>query len=122
LARCDRRAARSRAAPEARYAQLATVVARAVLREQGAIVFSTDARSPKLVELLADPRAELCWYFADAREQIRIAGEVVRARADAPGPAWLSREALWGALSGASRASFAWPAPGSPREGCACFG
>ncbi|UQA58501.1 pyridoxamine 5'-phosphate oxidase family protein [Polyangium aurulentum] len=123
---------RSRATPEVRYAQLATVdasgaprcrtiVVRAVVPEHGAIVFSTDARSPKTGEILAEPRAELCWYFAETREQLRIAGEVVLARADAPGPSWLSREALWSALSAASRASFAWPAPGSPRAEGALF-
>jgi PPOX class probable FMN-dependent enzyme len=132
LATVEHLLARSRRTPEARYAQLATVsaagaprcrtiVVRAIVPEHGAIVFSTDARSPKAAELLTDPRAELCWYFTEAREQIRIAGEVVLARADAPGLPWLSREALWNSLSDASRASFAWPAPGSSRADDAAF-
>ena len=119
---------RSRDDPAAYFAQLATrglddaprcrtVVIRAIVEAEGAVLFCTDARSPKVEQLAADPRAELCWYLADPREQFRLAGEVALARAGDVAPAWRSREALWDYLPEATRAAFSGPAPGAPRRG-----
>lgn len=118
--------ARSRNDPAAHFAQLATrgldgaprcrtVVIRAIVEAEGAMLFCTDARSPKLEQIAADPRAELCWYFADAREQFRFAGEIALSGAGDTSPAWRSREALWDYLPEATRASFAGPPPGALR-------
>ncbi|MEM1413871.1 MAG: pyridoxamine 5'-phosphate oxidase family protein [Myxococcota bacterium] len=111
---------RSKKHPIARYAQLATVgadggprcrtvVVRGLSDAPRGVWFVTDGRSAKATELAQDPRAELCWYFAGLREQYRLRGRV-RAWDDA------GRAEAWARLSPASRATFLWPPPGTPRQ------
>ena len=109
---------RSRRHAIARYAQLATVeagaprcrtvVVRGVDAERGAVWFVTDGRSAKAAQLVADPRAEICWYFAGLREQYRLRGAIEPLE-----PA--ARQEAWEGLSPASRAVFFAPPPGTPR-------
>lgn len=124
---------RSHAHAAAFYAQLATrardgaprcrtIVVRGLVREEGALIFCTDTRSPKVEQIEADPRAELCWYFVGLREQFRLAGEVVLTRGDeekgegaVTSPPWLSLDDLWTSLSSRARAAFFGPPPGAPR-------
>jgi PPOX class probable FMN-dependent enzyme len=107
--------------PSARFAQLATVAAggfprcrtivlRAFDEERGTLAFTTDARSAKVAELAAAPEAEICWYFDESREQFRLAGHLSFLAGEE-----IERRALWSALAPAARASFSWPAPGTPR-------
>ena len=56
-------------APEAR-----TVVLRAFDPATRALTFYTDARSPKVAELTADPRATVLLYDPDAKVQLRLTG------------------------------------------------
>ncbi len=55
--------------PQARYAVL-----RAVDPAGGTVAFHTDRRSPKVAQLLADPR--LSWCFFGHGEQVRLSGTV----------------------------------------------
>lgn len=115
-----RRLQASEATAGARFAQLATltphgrpavrtVVVRGV-RRCGTLEITTDTRSAKAAELAACGWAELCWYFVDAREQLRLTGAATLV-AD---PDDARRLALWKAMSPASRAAFYGPAPGAP--------
>ena len=88
--------------PQARY-----VVLRAVSADEGRVAFHTDARSPKLAELRADPR--IAWTFFGHGEQLRLAGTVTLHADDAPA------DAAWAALRRLSRRTYAVPrAPGTP--------
>lgn len=92
----------SEAGPQARY-----VVLRAVSADEGRVAFHTDARSPKLAELRADPR--IAWTFFGHGEQLRLAGTVTLHADDAPA------DAAWAALRRLSRRTYAVPrAPGAP--------
>ncbi|MEO0326949.1 MAG: pyridoxamine 5'-phosphate oxidase family protein, partial [Myxococcota bacterium] len=110
---------RSQRHPVARYAQLATVdasgaprcrtvVVRGLVEAPRGVWFVTDGRSGKAAELDREPRVELCWYFAGLREQYRLRGTVEVLDAAGRGDAWTR-------LSPASRATFLWPPPGTPR-------
>jgi PPOX class probable FMN-dependent enzyme len=116
-----------------RFVQLATVrpdgrpavrtlVFRGFLGDSSDMVFTTDARSAKCAEIRRSPEAEICWYFAGTREQFRLYGGVrlVDASLDEHlHEARVLHEArrdTWRALSDETRASFAWPTPGEPRD------
>lgn len=91
----------------------------------------TDARSRKVGECAANPRAEVCWYLPKTREQFRIAGtleiigaaeageeeEAAAAGAGANRLALLRavRDGAWMRMSDAGREQFFWPHPGQPR-------
>ncbi len=88
--------------PQARY-----VVLRAVSPDEGRVAFHTDARSPKVAELRADPR--IAWTFFGHGEQLRLAGTVALHADDG------AADAAWAALRRLSRRTYAVPrAPGTP--------
>ncbi|CAM9386288.1 unnamed protein product, partial [Discosporangium mesarthrocarpum] len=107
--------------PTSRYLQIATsaigggvscrtVVFRGFWEETGALKFITDHRSQKIQEIETDPRAEVCWYFRETREQFRIKGslQVVHAR-ETDNTLMNMRKVQWTQISPASRASFNTP-------------
>ena len=118
-------------APHARFAQLATlqggaeprpavrtVVVRGFL-DDGRMLISTDMRSEKVAELAAHSACELCWYFADTREQFRLNGRghivaAPTARLDARLD--LPMQATWAERSNQARQSYTWPQPGRRRD------
>ena len=57
-----------------RGAQVRTLVFRGFSKEGYGLLMCSDARSAKMNELANDPRAQIAWYFADAREQFRLSG------------------------------------------------
>jgi len=110
---------RHRSDPTARFAQLATtdearrprcrtVVVRRFDPKTARLHVVTDARSAKVAQLERSPWAELCWYFPKTREQFRLLARGTVLRGD------ITHE-LWEGLSGDSRRSFLWPAPGQSR-------
>lgn len=118
--------------PSTRYAQLATVrpdgrpanrtvVVRDLVGPSARPLFTSDARSAKLDDLNAEPRAELCWYFGPTREQFRLSGVVEVVGDDAPAGLASLRHNAWDALPDGSRRTFAWPPPGAPRADPAAF-
>ncbi len=119
---------RNRSKPYSRYLQLATltaegrpanrtVVFRGFYGHSNALMFVTDVRSEKVVDVTQNPWGELCWYFTQTREQFRLAGAIILVTADTADPALLqARQECWESLSEASRQSFHWPAPGTPRH------
>jgi PPOX class probable FMN-dependent enzyme len=117
---------RERSLAHSRYLQLATVdaagaprvrtvVFRAFEDNGDTLLAVTDRRSAKICDLLATPRAELCWYFVSGREQYRIAAAVRIHDGAAGTPALRSR--IWDALSLAARDQFFRPAPGTDLGG-----
>ncbi|MFO7956066.1 MAG: pyridoxamine 5'-phosphate oxidase family protein [Candidatus Brocadiia bacterium] len=115
----------------ARYVQLATVtpngcpanrtvVFRGFLEDTNSLTFVTDARSRKVAHLALDPRAAVCWYLPECREQYRFRGtaRVVKAAAFKAGDETLAdaRRAAWERLSPTTREQFSWPEPGAPRD------
>ena len=106
----------NRAAPHHRFIQLATLgldgaprVRSLVSRGFGeghSLLFCADLLSEKTGELHAEPRAELCWYLTESREQYRVRGvaEVVTSAE--------ARAAKWRGLSPETQAQFSWPPPG----------
>jgi pyridoxamine 5'-phosphate oxidase len=124
---------RNRHVAQARYAQLATVradgrpanrtvVFRGFLGDTDRLTALTDVRSAKARQLEVVPWAEACWYFPMTREQFRLGGRAVVVREDSADEA--AREArrdAWRELSDDTRQSFAWPAPGEPRDPGASF-
>ena len=112
--------------PQARFVQLATVrpdgrpanrtlTFRAWLAPDDRLVFTTDLRSAKVGQLQTQPWAELCWYFAETREQFRILGRVDVVAARAEGDLAAVRTRCWAEASDATRQTFTWPPPGALR-------
>lgn len=73
--------------PESRYFQVAsvskdhmpsnrTMVFREFWRDTHNLLSVTDARSDKVKDWEYSPRAQICWYFAESREQYRISAKV----------------------------------------------
>ena len=90
---------------------LRTVILRRVERDAAALTIHTDARSPKIAQIEADPAVE--WLGCDRRErlQIRLAGRATIHRADAVA------EALWNESSPLSlRGYLGGHPPGTPVE------
>ncbi|MEB3288556.1 MAG: Npun_F5749 family FMN-dependent PPOX-type flavoprotein [Leptolyngbya sp.] len=120
---------RHRSQPHSRYAQLATlsahgrpanrtVVFRGFYQDSNALMFVTDSRSAKVMDITQTPWGELCWYFTQTREQFRLSGAIALITASTED--WdlgQARRERWEALSEASRQSFLWPHPGHPRGG-----
>ena len=118
--------------PASRYAQLATVdtlgkphlrnlVIRGCLGEltiastsPNAIDFwmVTDQRSSKFHELISQPEVEVCWYFADPREQFRLTGLIsMDMVSDSP-----TRLKAWQSISTQAKVGFYWPKPLEKRD------
>jgi pyridoxamine 5'-phosphate oxidase len=86
------------------------VVCRAI-DDDGSIWFVSDARSKKNQQIKLDRRVEAVFWLANLKRQFRIRGE---ARViGAPEPRAIE---LWKHLPDSTRAMFAWPAPGEPRQ------
>jgi pyridoxamine 5'-phosphate oxidase len=122
---------RNRSLPASRYLQLATVdhrgrpanrtvVFRGWLDPESQLQFVTDGRSAlreaagtsKAEEIVNNPWAEVCWYFAKTREQFRIAGKLQLI--DAQNPNYQpERQAAWTQMSEAGKVQFYWPLPGA---------
>jgi pyridoxamine 5'-phosphate oxidase len=91
-------------APQAR-----TVVLRAFDASARSLRFHTDARSAKVAELAAEPRASLHFYDSGAQVQIRAAGHVTLHAADA------LADSAWAGSREMSRMCYGIePGPGTP--------
>jgi pyridoxamine 5'-phosphate oxidase len=122
---------RNRSLPASRYLQLATVdhrgrpanrtvVFRGWRDPESQLQFVTDGRSAlrntsgtsKAEEIINNPWAEVCWYFAKTREQFRIAGklQLINAQSTDCQP---ERQAAWEKMSDAGKIQFYWPLPGA---------
>ena len=116
--------------PDSRYLQLATVgldgnpdnrtvVFRGFVDGENQLKIITDSRSDKIEQLTQNPRAALCWYFSESREQFRFWGTmtVIDGQSTASNGQDFQqlRQATWQGLSDNARAQFGWPDPGSPR-------
>ncbi len=124
---------RNRRQPAARYCQLATVtpagdpanrtvVFRGFRDATNQLAIVTDARSEKLAQIAVQPRAELCWYFLESREQFRLFGCLQAVVNSDPDPdLQQARQQYWHNLSEAARSQFVWPPPGQPRAPEAAF-
>ncbi|MGD1903082.1 MAG: Npun_F5749 family FMN-dependent PPOX-type flavoprotein [Geitlerinemataceae cyanobacterium] len=124
---------RNRSLVYARYFQLATiapdgsptnrtVVFRGFLDPGDRVQIITDARSEKIPQLAADPRAEVCWYFPKTREQFRLTGTIEVVTATTTDAALQkARRQIWHNVSDGARSSFAWPEPGADRADAAAF-
>jgi pyridoxamine 5'-phosphate oxidase len=124
---------RNRSLPASRYLQLATVdhrgrptnrtvVFRGWRDPESQLQIVTDGRSAlretagtsKAEEIVHNPWAEVCWYFAKTREQFRIAGklQLIDAQSTDYQP---ERQAAWEQMSDAGKLQFYWPLPGATR-------
>jgi PPOX class probable FMN-dependent enzyme len=92
------------------------VVFRDFRPDTNCLLFVTDRRSHKVVELTHHAAAEVCWYFANSREQFRIGGAIALIDANQTTPEAVQlRHQVWAKLSDNARQQFAWPHPGQPR-------
>jgi pyridoxamine 5'-phosphate oxidase len=119
---------RNRSLVYARYLQMATVrangcpanrtlVFRGFLEDSNQLKFVTDARSEKAEQIQQQPWAEVCWYFANTREQFRLTGRLHLVSCDHSSPVLQkARITSWQELSDAGRLQFAWPDPGQSRS------
>ncbi|KAJ3089822.1 hypothetical protein HK102_005424 [Quaeritorhiza haematococci] len=100
------------------------------------LVFAVDARSAKISEISKNNGGELCFYFPETREQMRLrcnlhlvlsplqttptTNTVLRPITPLPphgGTDWEElRLRLWSQLSPKARAQFVWPQPKAPRH------
>jgi hypothetical protein len=86
-----------------------TVVLRGVDATARRLRAHTDARSPKIDQLTADPRAEICAYDAGAKIQIRARGRIAIHGADS-----VAQDAWDGSAPGSRLCYRAAHAPGAP--------
>lgn len=92
-----------------------TVVFRGFHDDGDKILINTDTRSRKINDLTHCPFAEMCWYFTESWEQVRISGLVDVIDGTNPDPLKLQqRETSWFASSLKSRMQYIAPAPGQP--------
>ena len=96
--------------PRVRY-----VVCREIQMD-GSLLITTDARSHKHGQLLANPKSEAACWLPATREQFRFAGTVQIVRSADP-----IRLEAWRKLSDSTRATFFWPHPGKARSPDADF-
>ena len=90
--------------PEAR-----TVALRAADRAAGTVEVHSDARTPKVAQIGADPRAQLLLWDETTGEQLRVSVRMEVARAD---------PARWAAVPAEARGNYGTePAPGTPIDG-----
>jgi hypothetical protein len=78
------------------------------------MVIAVDKRSRKVKELQKNDKAEICWYFAETREQLRITIEAFLIHPDLFNSisnleVSRIREKVWESLSNATRAQYLWP-------------
>lgn len=106
--------------PESRFFQLATVdvegkpqcrtlVFRGFSKDHN-IQFITDTRSHKWQDLENNSEVMICWYFAETREQYRMAG-----KAHLNQVTLKQTEVIWQNLSNAGKKQFLWGRPMQPR-------
>jgi hypothetical protein len=85
--------------------EVRTVVLREVEPDAWRLRFNTDGRSPKVVQMAANPQVALAFYDAAARVQVRVEGiatiHAADARADA---AWAAAQMMSRVCYGTSRA------------------
>ncbi len=118
---------RNRSKPHSRYFQLATVhpdgspgnrtvVFRGFFPHSNGLMFVSDGRSQKVEDGATHPRAEVCWYFTETREQFRLAGKMVLVDGNPADQTLLKgRQQVWEDLSDKARLQFYWPHPGQQR-------
>jgi PPOX class probable FMN-dependent enzyme len=93
-----------------------TVVFRGFLDDSNQLKFVTDARSQKVAEIHQLPWTAVCWYFANTREQFRLAGKLTLVgHQDSNSFLQSARAVTWQELSDAARTQFTWSDPGKPR-------
>jgi len=85
------------------------------------LLFTADARTEKMEQIDKNPWAELCWYFTEARVQMRLLGKMARLDGDESEEIQLARRRTWQDRTNASRQSFTWPAAGSPLSPASAF-
>ncbi|EDX85295.1 pyridoxamine 5'-phosphate oxidase family protein [Synechococcus sp. PCC 7335] len=119
---------RNRAQPVCRFLQLATirpegspanrtVVFRGFRQETNQLMFISDRRSEKIVQIRQNPSAEACWYFTKTREQFRLRGQLMIITADTvAADLGETRRQLWQKISDSARLQFAWPTPKATRN------
>src|SRR5687767_9132257 len=81
----------------------------------GSTLYCSDGRSNKNWQLVPSGGAAVAFWLPIRREQFRIRGRVDVIRADNKTAKAALRAQLWTSLSDATRATFFWPAPGTPR-------
>ena len=84
------------------------VVCRKFDDRDGSLWFTSDARSAKNAQLAAHPVASAACWQAESRQQFRFSGPVSVCNDPA------ERQHIWATLKPETRATFAWPAPGTP--------
>ncbi|MGA9378668.1 MAG: Npun_F5749 family FMN-dependent PPOX-type flavoprotein [Phormidium sp.] len=124
---------RNRSLMYSRYVQLATVrennrpanrtvVFRGFLDNTNQLKFVTDSRSPKVEQIDYQPWGEICWYFANTREQFRISGKLILVKDNETNLEFQQvRKIAWQELSDASRLQFTWPETGKLRAETTAF-
>ena len=128
----DRALDQNRSLPYARYLQLATVrtdgrpanrtlVFRGFLEGTDQLKLVVDARSQKSEQIDRQPWGEVCWYFAETREQFRISGSLRLIGDTYPEPIQQARQTTWQKLSDSTRLQFIWPEPGAVRSATTAF-
>ena len=81
--------------------------------QKGWLYFASDGRSAKNGQLRVNASGEIVCWLPTRREQFRVSGPVNILDALNNQPA---RTELWRGLSDATRATFLWPTPGTPRS------
>jgi pyridoxamine 5'-phosphate oxidase len=117
--------------PQGRFVQLATVrldgrpANRTVVfrdwLDGDRLLCTTDLRSEKVVQLRAQPWAEVCCYFTETRQQFRILGQVSVGTPATGGEETAVLARCWQDASADSRQSFTWPRPRAPRGAPSAF-
>lgn len=95
-----------------RYAQARSVVCRRI-DDEGRLYFVSDARTGKNGQLRLNGSAEVVCWLPTRKEQYRLPGAAAVIDSTNGGR---TRMELWAELSDATRATFYWPAPGTPRN------
>ena len=95
--------------------QVRSVVVRRVT-DDGELRITSDARGGKHEQIVRHPTAAVCAWFAATREQFRFSATVRIVAPDSP-----DRAAIWKELSSATRATFFWPVPGTPKAQSEAF-
>ena len=88
-------------------AQLRVLVLRDVVAQDARLVLHTDVRSPKWIELGADPRVSVLGYDPQARQQIRMRG-----RAQLFGPGTEPHQTVWDTLGLWTKTTYCGGPPG----------
>ncbi|KQS87762.1 MULTISPECIES: pyridoxamine 5'-phosphate oxidase family protein [unclassified Rhizobium] len=92
--------------------QLRTIVLRGCDRDKATVSFVTDMRSPKVAEILRDPRVSLVGFDGEKSVQLRLSG-IASVVADD-----VARKSMWDRLRHRTLVLFDAPfAPGTPIDG-----